>query len=91
MFSLQIPMLYPVTQNFLNWAVLHTGHDACSLGSVAFDLEHLAFEWTPEPDLCTNAGHFPVAKAFWVLGLLSSIFLCFVFLLRFALVKTKNI
>lgn len=83
-------MLYPVTQNFLTWAVRHTGHDACSLGSVAFDLEHLAFVWTPEPDLCTNAGHFPAAKAFWVLGLLSSIFLCFVFLFRLTVFAEKQ-
>lgn len=85
-------MLYPVTQNFLTWAVRHTGHDACSLGSVAFDLEHLAFVWTPEPDLCTNAGHFPAAKASGSLGsspLFSSV-LFFSLDLQY-LVKNKNI
>lgn len=60
------------------------GHDVYYPGAVLFDLGHFAFTFTSEPDLCPDAGHFPSAEPFQVLGLLSSIFLCFGFLFRFA-------
>ena len=44
------------------------GHDVYHPGAILFDLGHFAFMFTSGPDLCPDAGHFPSAEPFQVLG-----------------------